>query len=365
MNFLPRPVLLALALIVTVGIAWYFSSIVLYIIIAWILSMIGEPLMNLFGRFNYNRIRIPRFLASIFTILTFYLLFVVFIIVFVPLVLKEAQSFTKINIEDVTYNIEKPLERIDEVLLKYRIKDENSPSSIEHLEAEIREFLNLDNLNLLFNRLIEFVGNLFVALFSITFILFFFLKDRDMFFRMILTITPTDYEERMSNVLIKVKQLLVRYFVGIVVQITLVTTFISSGLYLIGIENALFIGFLAGIWNIVPYLGPVIGTTIGLVLGISSHFELTVQDGLWILIFQILSVFAIVQLMDNLLFYPVIFSNSVKAHPMEIFLILLIAASLAGIFGMIIAVPVYTVIRVVAKEFFSEFKLVKQITSHL
>jgi predicted PurR-regulated permease PerM len=78
-----------------------------------------------------------------------------------------------------------------------------------------------------------------------------------------------------------------------------------------------------------------------------------------------LVVFISVQVIDNILFQPLIYASSVLAHPLEIFIVLLIAGSVAGILGMFLAIPAYTVIRVIAKEFFNNFKLVKRLTENI
>ncbi|TVR81204.1 MAG: AI-2E family transporter [Chitinophagaceae bacterium] len=366
MNKIPKQLLFLFSFILFAVFVWYFNSILIYLVIAWILSLIGEPVMNFFEKLRYKKFYVPRFLSAALTIISFYLVLIFFLMIFVPLVVKEARFFTNYNIEDITYFIEGPLENLDDFLKTNKIKEEGSPTSIEFLESEIRGFLNFQNVNKVLTQLIDIIGGFFVALFSVTFILFFFLKDRDFFFNMILMFTPSEYEGRVANILKKVKLLLVRYFVGIIIQISMITMLISGGLYFVGVENPLFIGLLAGIWNIVPYLGPLIGATIGVILGLSGFVEKgAIEINYYILIFQLLSVFAIVQILDNILFQPVIFSNSVKAHPMEIFLVLLIAATLAGIVGMILAIPTYTILRVISKEFFSEFKVIKKITRHL
>ena len=83
------------------------------------------------------------------------------------------------------------------------------------------------------------------------------------------------------------------------------------------------------------------------------------------LILKVVGVFLTMQMLDNFLLQPFIFSNSVKAHPLEIFIIILVGAKLGGITGMILAIPAYTVIRVIAKIFLSEFRIVQQITGGL
>jgi len=79
----------------------------------------------------------------------------------------------------------------------------------------------------------------------------------------------------------------------------------------------------------------------------------------------VIGVFAGANLIDNLVLQPLIYSNSVKAHPVEIYLVILIAGSLAGITGMVLAIPFYTVLRIIAKEFFSQFKIVQRLTRNI
>ena len=76
-------------------------------------------------------------------------------------------------------------------------------------------------------------------------------------------------------------------------------------------------------------------------------------------------VFAITQLIDNIVLQPLIYGNSVHAHPLEIFLVILLAGSMAGIPGMILAIPGYTVLRVILREFFNKYKLVETLTKNL
>lgn len=80
---------------------------------------------------------------------------------------------------------------------------------------------------------------------------------------------------------------------------------------------------------------------------------------------RVLSVFIIMQIIDNFVLQPIIFSKSVKAHPLEIFLVVLIGAKLGGILGMVLAIPLYTVFRVIGKVFLSEFKVIQNLTRNI
>jgi len=214
----------------------------------------------------------------------------------------------------------------------------------------------------LFNAFGAFVGNLFLAIFAITFISFFLLKESHLLTSIILTISPSGYEEKIQTILSKVKPLLTRYFVGVLVEVLLVGCLIALGLSLIGVKNAIFIGLFAGTLNVIPYLGPIIGTVLGLVLTTLGVLDYDLTSELLPLLLQVITVFAIVQALDNILFQPLIYSNSVKAHPLEIFLVILMASSIAGIPGMILAIPVYTLFRVIAQQFLSEFKIIQSLT---
>lgn len=161
------------------------------------------------------------------------------------------------------------------------------------------------------------------------------------------------------------KRLLTRYFIGLCIDLTLVISLMTLGMWILGFKNALMIGFFVGIMNIVPYVGPFIGASIGILLGLSSNLELDFSTQMVPLIFEMLGVFVIVNLLDAMVLQPTIYSNSVKAHPLEIFLVIMMAGSIAGIPGMMLAIPSYTVLRIVAKEFFNKFYLVKSFTKNI
>lgn len=232
----------------------------------------------------------------------------------------------------------------------------------QYLENAMINFLSGIQISSLFNAFGAFVGNFFLALFAVTFIAFFLLKESDLLTSIILTISPSGYEEKVGIILEKVKSLLTRYFVGVMVEVLLVGSLISLGLYILGVENAIFIGLFAGTLNVVPYIGPVIGAVLGLLLTIVGCLDYDLSSQLLPLLLKVAGVFAIVQLTDNIVFQPFIYASSVKAHPLEIFLVILMASTLAGVPGMILAIPVYTLFRVIAQQFLSGFKVIQSIT---
>jgi len=158
-----------------------------------------------------------------------------------------------------------------------------------------------------------------------------------------------------------------RYFIGIGGQITSIMILITIGMSIVGIDFrlAMTIALIIGLLNVIPYLGPFLGGSIGILLGIANNLHLDFGSELLPLIGYMFLVVLIVQIMDNVLFQPFIFSSSVKSHPLEIFLVIMVAGTTAGIPGMILGIPSYVVIRVFAKEFFSQFRVVKKLTRNI
>jgi predicted PurR-regulated permease PerM len=133
----------------------------------------------------------------------------------------------------------------------------------------------------------------------------------------------------------------------------------------IGFSHAVLIGLVSGILNVIPYIGPIIGVIFGLCVGVATHVEMDPYTVMLPAVVYTGVVMVITQVIDNVVLQPLIYGNSVHAHPLEIFLVILAAGHVAGIAGMILAIPVYTVLRVVSREFFSKYKLVKSLTKGL
>lgn len=213
--------------------------------------------------------------------------------------------------------------------------------------------------------IINFFGNFLILVTSVSFIAFFFLQDEKLFGRSIKGILPDTYAVRTDSALSEIRRLLTRYFGGILLQIFMIAIFVSTCLWFLGIENGILIGFFAAFANIIPYIGPFIGGIFALLVTISSSLHLDFYTEMLPLLGKVALIFVVMQGLDNFLLQPIIFSNSVLAHPLEIFIVVITGAKLGGIFGMIVALPIYTVFRVIAATFLNEFKIVQQLTQHL
>ncbi len=261
--------------------------------------------------------------------------------------------------------MEEPISRINEFAERYQLQENQDQTFVEGVLDQVKSFLNGTRIFDWLNSILGFTTNILINTFSVLFVLFFFLRDENMIGRLASSVTPDRYEQHVTNLLDKVNFYLKRYFLGIVLQLTIITAVVTIGMLILGVKNALLIGFFAGIVNLIPYVGPLIGAMFGLYVGITSNLNLDFYTQLLPLSGGIVAVFLIAQALDNIFLQPVIQSNAVRAHPLEIFVVILAAAKLGGAVGMIIAIPTYTILRVFAKEFLSEFKIVRSLTQNI
>jgi len=150
-----------------------------------------------------------------------------------------------------------------------------------------------------------------------------------------------------------------------VLQVIILFVLYSIILLIVGVENALIIAFFCALLNLIPYLGPVIGSILMMGFVISDNLGADFTEVIFPKLIIIAIGYALVQLLDNFVNQPLIFGKSVKSHPLEIFIIILIAGLLFGVLGLVLAIPTYTAIKVISKEFLSEYKIVKKLTKNL
>lgn len=362
-----RNVLIILGVALLLVCVWYFRRIVVYILVSGVLSIMGRPLVDLFCRIKIRKWTFPRSMGALFTLLIIWGAIILFFVVFIPLVTKQVNYFSTIPSEKIVQIVERPLNNIENLFRALNKDIGNDLSLQEYFTKKVSEVLNINMIQRFLGSVIGTLGNLVIAIFSISFITFFFLKDHRLFFESILMWVPDKYTDNVTRALFSIKKLLTRYFIGIMIQSTCIMILIDIGMTIAGIEfqQALVMGLILGILNVIPYVGPWLGLFIAVIMGVASHINMDFETVVVPLVFYMVIVEAITHTIDNVVFQPVIFSNSVRAHPLEIFIVVLAAGFAAGIPGMILGIPTYTVIRVFAREFFYNFKAVQKITSGL
>jgi predicted PurR-regulated permease PerM len=327
----------------------------------------GRPLVDLFCKIRIRKWSFPRSLSALITLAIIWGVIVMFFVIFVPLVTTQINYFSTIDSEKLVQIIQDPISKVEN-LFRAVNKDITKELSLQdYMVAKVAGVLNINMIQNFLGSLIGILGNILVAVFSITFITFFFLKDQQLFFESILMWVPDKYVENVTRALNSIKRLLTRYFIGIVIQSTCIMILVTIGMTIVGIDfqQATVMGLILGILNVIPYVGPWLGLFIAIIMGVASHINQDFTTVVIPLVTYMMLVEAIVHLIDNVVFQPVIFSNSVKAHPLEIFVVVLASGFAAGIPGMILGIPAYTVLRVLAREFFYNFKAVQKITSSL
>jgi len=359
-----KNIIVALALVLLGVLVYYFSYIVAYILIAAVLSLIGRPLVRKFQQIRYKKFYIGKSASALLTLLTLWLVLISFFGFLIPLVISEVDQLSSINIHDVLLYLDNALNQLRTNLPQLAPGIPKEGSLQPYLEAQLRGLLNVGQVSNLFTSVAKVLGNFFLMIFSVSFILFFFLKEENLFRNWILVLAPVKYESRVSRAMDNVGDLLKRYLLGILFQIlgVMILSVIGFSIIGFGFEAAVVVGVFAGLINIIPYVGPWIGAIFGLAVAVANHLNSNFTEVTLPLMFWVVVVVGIVQFIDNMVFQTVIYSHSVKAHPLEIFFVILMAGSIGGITGMILGIPVYTVIRVIAAEFLSEFKIVQQLT---
>ena len=357
--------LIPIVIILIALVAWYLKTIVFYIIISVFLSLIGQPIVKIFSKIKIGKKHLSNTLAAVFALFTLIVIVVGLFSLFIPLIIDQARLISKINPNEVAMAFKEPIQNIEYDLQKYQISNGNAESMQATVVSKLTSILGFKEVSAYAESLFGFLGGIIAAFFSISFMTFFFLKEEHLTRDIILLLTPPKHIQAIADVLKNSKLILRRYFIGILFDMAFVATLTSIGLSIFGLKNAMLIGLFAGILNVIPYIGPLLGCGFAILIGVSSNLNLDFYTQLIPLIGKIGLTFLIVQLIDALFFQPLVISNTVKAHPLEIFLVILIAGTIAGITGMVVAIPVYTIIRIIAMQFLSNFKIVQQLTHNL
>ncbi|MGA0258379.1 MAG: AI-2E family transporter [Saprospiraceae bacterium] len=399
---------------------YYFGDIVSYIILAWVVSMIGAPIYSLVNRFAG-----PSLSAAV-SLFVLTLVFMLLLRIVVPPLVTQAKNLSEIDYQTIITGLEEPIADMTQWLRDRGVINEVKEDAVDeinkthgniiHAEViELDSLLNIGsdsvkrtNINLLVNihqdaigeekeiidlsdqpqilrtlkddifkmldpsqipqligSFLGFFGNMVITLMSVYFIAFFFLREKGLFTKMMSLLVPNKQESKMTRAVDDSTSLLVRYFIGLVIQMFVNAVLATIALKLFGFKSALLMAICFAILNVIPYVGPILGNLIGVLIVISSNLELDFYSMMLPKIVTAIIIFAVLQMIDNFILQPNIFSKSVKAHPLEIFLIVLIGAKIGGILGMVIAIPAYTVVRVLLKVFFSEFEVVKKMTASI
>lgn len=364
-NNLRRYIIGALSIALAVAVFWYFGTIVGYVLVAGVLAIMFQPLVDKLDAIKIGRRTVPRSVASIVGLLAIWCCVLLFFVLFIPLITSKVGDLASFDYRGLLMSLQEPVERVNVFLDKYFGLDVSPEALGAMFQEQVGRLLNFDAINSVVSSVFSVAGSIAVAAVSITFIAFYFFNERGLFQRMLRAVVPTRYEDNISRAVDKISSMLSRYFRGVVFQMLIMMTVISVVLMCFGFkpQDALFVGVVEGVFNIIPYVGPWVGFIVSGLAGLTFVTSSGLGVG-WVLVI-IAGTVMLAQFVDNYFVSPKVFSKQMNAHPLEIFLVTLAAGSFSGVLGMLVAIPAYTVLRILAKEFLYNYKLVRTLTSKM
>ena len=349
---------------VILGLCWYFRSVLVYILAAFVVSLLGHPLMELMRKIKVRGKQLPDALLAVITILVILGVLSFTVTQIIPVVLHIVREASVMNTQNVPYN--SIINQVNEGIRGLFPSLGPKFNVVTALLEQIRSVMSVTNVTSFLGSVASVTAGIVVGVFSIVFISFFFIKDDNLFCKIISALVPDSMEESVEKTLSEIVHLLSRYFLGLVVEVAGVILVDFLGLWLIariGPQYALGIAFIAGVLNVIPYVGPLIGEVIGVLLCVVLKYGAGIGLGvpIWAFAIIVFGVMLLAQLIDNFVYQPLIYSTSIKSTPLEIFIVLLIAGKMGGTLGLLMGIPVYTVLRVIAARFFYKHKAVRRL----
>ncbi len=352
------------AILLVLYLVWFFRVIIAYALIAVVISFIGDPLMEILKKIRIKNWIMPSWLRALITLCAFFGVIAGLAMMFAPLIGQEIRLISQINPHDIATKLQTQVNSM-QVVMDNGGATMNQETITHYLVAKVQEVMSFSWVSGLFGNFFGVISSLVVGIFAVLFMSFFFLKDGFLFTRIVFTLSPDRHIGKVKNVMEHTHRLLRRFFVGIAIQSLVMSSMVGVSLWILGVQNALLIGLFAGLVNVVPYVGPLLGAGFGLLVALTASIHMNMDVDLVTLAVKVLSVFVVAQQIDGFVIQPLVLGSSVKAHPLEIFIVVLAAGTIGGVLGMVLAIPSYTILRVIAREFLSEFKVVDSLTRDL
>lgn len=322
------------ALAVGLVILYNYSNLVVFLVLAMILSYILDPFANRLQSMGLNRtFGITIILATVILVLVFISTSVI------PIIANQMAELTaQLNIE----NIRQIAIKIENQLIN---KFDFLPEGFleENITVVFNELFNVNQISSIVSDALSIFTNIFSAVLVVPFAAFFFLKDGTKIRRDLLQLVPNKYFETTLTVIDKIEKRLGLYFRSVLFQSFLVALSSWTTLSIAGLDNSMSVGIAVGLANTIPYFGPILGYFLSIIVSI-------IETGNFSMVAACVLAIFIVQMLDNIVFQPMLFSRSADMHPVAILFIILVGAETAGILGMLIAIPLATVVKIMITQ---------------
>ena len=338
---------LAIALVLIV---WQAASVLFYLLISTGIAVVGNKAALKIEGVKIKKKTLPRWLIALLFIACLYLLAFAMMSLLVPLVSHEIELLANIDFKHIIGNMQQPIAEIDNKVRHFT--GNNAFSTANYASKSFDKMLDIADVSFWINGLASFTGNFIVALFSIAFISFFLMKDGTAIFNTLLSYLSEKSKNSVQKIVRNSMNQLSRYFIGVAIETAAIFVLAAIGLWCFNVEEYIIIALFAAVLNIIPFVGPIIAMLIAGLLIITGAHDLHFYSEVLPLLYKTIGVLIAVHLIDSFVLQPYIYSSSVNAHPLEIFLVILLTGNIAGIVAMIFAVPAYSVLRIVITEFY-------------
>jgi predicted PurR-regulated permease PerM len=343
-NKVTKYLLIFIALIISIYFIYLLINIFIIIAIAILLGLIFAPFVRILEGHGFSRT------VSTLIVFAFFGFFIYLGLSFV--IPKLVSQMNQLIISLKTFSLNEELATIENKILSvFPLFNKGE------LTQRVQTILST-SFNDAINHITQFLSGLIsivAVLVIVPFITFFLLKDAADIQKTLIHIVPNKYFEASYWIFKRVSLQLGRFVRGWIFDATFVGVTMGFGFYFIGVPNALPLGVIAGLGHLIPYFGPIIGGIPAIILSIMQTGDLS-QVPLIILIVTL------TYSLDNGLVQPYVFSKSVDMHPVVIILLIISGGELFGIIGMLLAIPVTTVVRTTANEIYfalKNYKIVK------
>jgi len=342
-------ILNALKKIIIFSLIIYFfyliRPILIYLSISLVITIILSPLLL----FLKTRLKFNNSIAAITSMSGLILIIGLLIKSFIPLLVEQARNLSLLNSTELQNSVNNIIEKYSDL---YFTNDSNFINSI--VNSKLFNQIDLSYITDLLNSIIASLGSFSIGIFTIIFITFFFLKDSEIIINKIKLLIPKAMKSNVNKSISQINHLLSRYFLALIIQITILFILYLILLAIVGINNILIIAFLCALLNLIPYIGPLISGFLLTILTLTNYIDIDFGSIIVSKTVYVVIGFVIVQAIDNFLIQPILFSKSVKSHPLEIFLVILVFGYIFGVTGLILAVPCYTIIKVILRTVYSK-----------
>jgi predicted PurR-regulated permease PerM len=343
----------------------YSVGIILVLVIAFLLGQLGfivAPVMQFFGvlffpllisGFLYyllrpivglvERLRVNRTIAIILVFLVVIGLFALVVIYAGSLISQEINKFSN----DMPWIIQSVKDKAREL-----VNNNNLNAELARVQDQLTSTVQsiIPKISRSIVGAVSTLTGIVTVLIMVPFILFFLLKDGHVFYKMFLGLIPGKYKEEASGILDETDKTLSVYIIGQAIIAVILGLLMYIGYLIIGMDYALILALFALVTSFIPMFGTIIGVIPAFIVGLAIEPFMVVK---------ILIVVIIVNQLEGNLISPFVVGKRLEIHPLTLILLFLVSVSFFGFIGMLIAVPVYAVLKVLAKNFIKLYRLQK------